>query len=161
VLQRLIPTFDSAQNYTRQLIEEISPPRLYDIGLGASLQWLSVYIRGQSGLQVDLQVDINERALGLELRAAAFHIVRELVDNVVQHAQVTAAQVAVNQDGRMLRIEVADQGAGFDLQHDLFTDQPGGFGLLAIEDRVRSANGSLRVATARGKGCHVTVHLPA
>jgi signal transduction histidine kinase len=160
LLDGLRANLGEVQEHTRRLIEDISPPGLYDIGLGAALQWLAIYMRGRDALHVALTIRLNEQILALNTRVLIFQVIRELLRNVAAHARVDSAQVNVTQSADELTIEVIDNGTGFDWQYDLFTDPARGFGLFSVADRVRSANGRFTVDTAPGKGCHVTVHFP-
>jgi signal transduction histidine kinase len=160
LLDGLHATLGEVQQYTRQLIEDVSPPGLYDIGLGAALQWLAIYMRGRDSLHVALTITLNEQILPLNTRVQVFQVIRELLRNVATHARVDSAQVNVTQYADDLTVEVIDNGTGFDWQYDLFTDPARGFGLFSVADRVRSANGRFTVDTAPGKGCRVTVHFP-
>jgi anti-sigma regulatory factor (Ser/Thr protein kinase) len=49
------------------MISDLSPPGLYDLGLGPALQWLAVYVRGHDPLQVDLSVEVSEEAIRVEV----------------------------------------------------------------------------------------------
>jgi signal transduction histidine kinase len=160
LLDGLRATVGQVQEHTRRLIEDVSPPGLYDIGLGAALQWLAIYMRGHEALHVALTIRLNEQILALDRRVLIFQVIRELLRNVAAHAGVDSAQVNVTQSANELMVEVIDHGAGFDWQYDLFKDPPRGFGLFSVSDRVRSANGRLTVDTAPGKGCRVTVYFP-
>ncbi len=160
LLDGMRTTLGGVQERTRKLIADVSPPGLYEIGLAAALQWLAVFMRGREGLQIDLHIDVDERALTLETRVLAFELIRELLRNVAQHARVNAARVLATGSDRDLVIEVSDLGVGFDWQYDLFTAPTRGFGLYSVADRVRSVNGSITVDTAPGKGCRVTLHVP-
>jgi signal transduction histidine kinase len=160
LLDGLRATLAEVQEYTRRLIEDVSPPGLYDIGLGAALQWLAIYMRGRDALHVALAIRLDEHVLDLSTRVLIFQVIRELLRNVAAHAQVDSAQVNVTQSAHELRVDVIDDGTGFDWQYDLFTDAARGFGLFSVTDRVRSAKGRITVDTAPGKGCHVTVHFP-
>jgi signal transduction histidine kinase len=160
LLDGLRATLGEVQEHTRRLIEDVSPPGLYDIGLGAALQWLAIYMRGRDALHVALTIRLNEQILALNMRVLIFQVIRELLRNVAAHARVDSAQVNVAQSADELTIEVIDNGVGFDWQYDLFTDPARGFGLFSVADRVRTADGRFTVDTAPGKGCRVTVHLP-
>jgi signal transduction histidine kinase len=74
LLDDLRNTLSKAHHHTQQLIADLSPPGLYDLGLGAALQWLSVYMRGRSNLQVLLNINVTEGTLDLELRILAFQL---------------------------------------------------------------------------------------
>lgn len=148
------------QERTRHMISDLSPPGLYDLGLGPALQWLAVYVRGHDHLHVDLDTDVQESAIKLETRVLVFKLVRELLRNVVKHAGVQAASVMVRGDGDTLSVDVADEGKGFEWQMDMFGSQAGGFGLWSIADRVQEAGGRFVVSTAPGRGSRFEMLFP-
>ncbi|HXC58571.1 MAG TPA: MASE1 domain-containing protein [Steroidobacteraceae bacterium] len=148
------------QERTRHMISDLSPPGLYDLGLGPALQWLAVYVRGHQRLHVELEVHVREDALPIEMRVLVFKLVRELLRNVVKHAGVQAARVAVHGDAERLHVEVSDQGRGFEWQMDMFGAASGGFGLWSIADRVHEAGGEFRVDTAPGRGSRFEMEFP-
>jgi signal transduction histidine kinase len=160
-LEEMRATVRNIQETTRRVIADLSPPGLYELGLGPALQWLSIYLRNNNGLQVELAMDADERALDLDTRVLVFKIVRELLRNVVKHARVNTARVSVGMQGERLVVEVRDRGVGFDWQLDLFDNSTfPGFGLWSIADRVRTADGDFAIDTAPGKGCHVKLVFP-
>lgn len=160
-LEEMRATVRSIQETTRRVIADLSPPGLYDLGLGPALQWLSIYLRNNNGLQVEVAMDLDERALDLDTRVLVFKVVRELLRNVVKHARVSSARVSVATHDDRLIVEVRDQGVGFDWQLDLFSDSTfPGFGLWSIADRVRTAQGDFAIETAPGKGCNVRLVFP-
>jgi signal transduction histidine kinase len=150
----------AALSKLRELVGQVSPPRLFESGLVPALQWLAVYIRQHQALVVELQLGLTEQKLSVELRAAAYHIARELLNNVVRHAGVHSARLTVGESEGRLLIEVADAGRGFSWQFDLFADRPAGFGLFGVADRVQQMGGDVEVDTAPGRGCRVAVHMP-
>jgi signal transduction histidine kinase len=145
---------------TQRVIADLSPPGLYELGLEPALQWLSIYMRGRDGLQVQLHVQVDESAFDLELRILAFKLIRELLRNVIKHSGVKAAVVKATTTAQHLHIEVMDQGVGFEWQLSLFAAHTEGFGLWSVADRVREAAGEMAVDTAPGRGCRVTVVFP-
>jgi len=145
---------------TQRVIADLSPPGLYELGLEAALQWLSVYMRGSDALQVELQISVDDSALDLELRILAFKLIRELLRNVVKHSGTKWAKVTVTMTSQELFIDVVDHGVGFESQLSLFEARAGGFGLWSVAERVREACGELTVDTAPGQGCVVSVTLP-
>jgi len=145
---------------TQRVIADLSPPGLYELGLEPALQWLSVYMRGRDGLQVQLHVRVDDSTFDLELRILAFKLIRELLRNVVKHSGEKSAVVKVTTTAQHLHIEVVDRGVGFEWQLSLFEPRTEGFGLWSVADRVREAAGEMAVDTAPGRGCRVTVVFP-
>jgi signal transduction histidine kinase len=148
------------QDRTRQLITDLSPPGLYDLGLMPALQWLTVYMRTHDGLTVDLDADVREESIKLDIRILAFKLVRELLRNVVKHAGVSRASVRVWGDDQELNVMVADHGRGFDSQMDLFGQRAGGFGLWSVADRAQEVGGRFSVETSLGRGSTFKLVLP-
>ncbi len=160
LLEEMRTTVRSIQETTRRVIADLSPPGLYELGLGAALQWLALYMRNRDNLAVNLEVKLDERVLNLDLRILVFKIVRELLRNVVKHANVDNVVVTVVSDLHRLVVDVRDRGVGFEWQLDLFGERTHGFGLWSIADRVRVAAGEFSVETAPGRGCHVRLVFP-
>lgn len=140
------------QDHTRNMIADLSPPGLYELGLAPALQWLAVHFRSQEKLRVQLDCTIEEDAIGMELRVLVFKLVRELLRNVVKHSGVDSARVKVRGNAERLAVEVEDTGRGFEWQMEMFGPRPGRFGLWSIGDRVADMGGQFSVDSAPGHG---------
>jgi signal transduction histidine kinase len=151
---------NEVQEHTRRMISDLSPPGLYDLGLGPALQWLCVYLRTREDLRVMLECDVEEGAVKLDMRILVFKLVRELLRNVVKHAGVQTAQVQVLGNNIELIVRVSDQGKGFEWQMDMFGARGGGFGLWSIADRVSEVGGALNVDTRVGEGSRFEMVFP-
>jgi signal transduction histidine kinase len=148
------------QQRTRDMISDLSPPGLYDLGLMPALQWLVVYLRGHDKLQVELDGKLDELAVPTETRVLVFKIVRELLRNVTKHAGVDKASVTLHGDRTQLTVNVADEGKGFAWNPDALVSPPRGFGLWSIANRVAEVGGGLTVTTAPGSGAKLSIRIP-
>ncbi len=102
---------------TRRLSIDLSPPILRDEGLVQAIKWLASQMKAQYGLKVDVQVDAGDSAMAImdkNLHVLLFQLVRELLFNVVKHAGVTHAHVSLAHVNNSIRIDVSDEGQGFD-----------------------------------------------
>ncbi|HIE1101653.1 sensor histidine kinase [Stenotrophomonas maltophilia] len=90
-----------------------------------------------------MPVDV-ERGLALVLREAA--------TNIVRHAQATQARVEFMLEGRMLAMQIRDDGRG--------GVQAEGNGLCGMRERVAALGGQLAVQSVRGDGTVLTVRVP-
>jgi signal transduction histidine kinase len=148
------------QERTRNMIADLSPPGLYELGLEPALQWLVAQVRTHDWLQVELDVRLREDAIPLEMRVLVFKLVRELLRNVAKHAGVSAVHVQVRGNRQSIGVEVRDEGKGFEWRPDFFAARARGFGLWSISGRVRDAGGEFVVDTAPGRGARVTFTVP-
>ena len=160
LMDQLTSALDQMDVDVRSLTFDLSPPVLYALGIRPAIEWFAEQLTQQHGLQVRVEEDEDgEKLLQEDMRALVFRCVRELLLNVVKHAQAGSATVRLNVDGDHLRIEVEDDGCGFDVSE---LDTPrghAGFGLFSIRERLRFAGGELRVESRLGAGtsCMVTV----
>lgn len=145
---------------SRSLTSELSPPVLYDSGLAAALRWLARQMEEKHGLRVVLDASDEIDPIDESTRVFLFQAVRELLFNVVKHAQVDEAHVAVSNDRGHVRIRVVDGGAGFDPsqldEHDVSIT---GFGLLSLRERIEVIGGRLEIASAPGGGAAIELEV--
>ena len=99
---------------TRSLTFELSLPVLYELGFEAAMEWLAKHIRAQHGIQVEVQMGMEPIPMNDEIKVLLFRSVRELMMNIVKHAQARHAQVKIVRIKDRVDIEVADDGVGID-----------------------------------------------
>jgi PAS domain S-box-containing protein len=146
---------------TRSLTFELSPPVLYELGFEAAMEWLVRQMREQHGLSTEFRGDGQTKPLEDNVRVLLFQAVRELLVNVAKHAQARNVTVSTQMAGDEIRVDVEDDGVGFDISqagsHDYKT---GGFGLFSIRERLGHIGGYLNVESKRGVGTRVTLMAP-
>ena len=130
----------------RELAHGILPSVLARRGLLAGVNALV------SHLDLEVDVDVTSTRLPPATEASAYFIVAEALTNVVKHSQAGSAQVAATVRDGLLRLEVRDDGAG--------GADPGGHGLLGLDDRVAALGGRLRIDSPPGAGTVLTAELP-
>ena len=84
-------------------------------------------------------------------------VVREAVANAVRHGRAARIDVAVARRAGWLTVRVADDGRGFDPR----LRAAGHYGIVGMRERARAAGGTLRIRSAPGAGCRVTLRLPS
>ncbi len=144
---------------TRTLTFELSPPVLYDLGLGAALSWLAEDLEKRHGIRIDLEdpgdLPVDDATAGLLFRA-----VREVLMNVLKHAKTTRAKVSVHQIEGKLAIDVEDAGIGFSPTDPTFRTATSGFGLFSVREQLSRLGGTLELTTAPGQGTKVSLVVP-
>jgi signal transduction histidine kinase len=132
----------------RDLAHGIHPTILTDLGLAEAIRSLT------DGSPVPIQVlKVPESRLDSTAEATAYYVVAEALTNAQRHARAKQIAIRVIESGRILRIEVADDGAGG-------ADERNGLGLQGLRDRVEAMGGALRVASAPGRGTLVRAEIP-
>jgi signal transduction histidine kinase len=139
---------------TRNLVSDLRPRILDELGLGPAIEWLIRRTEERSSLQCKLETSGID-GLSKELSNVAFRIVQEAITNVVRHAQATRIDIRLARAPGALELSVRDDGVGIDLQKP-----PNGFGLLGIRERVSALRGELSLARADGGGTLLRAQLP-
>jgi signal transduction histidine kinase len=159
--EKLIGLIDESIQKCRSLSHDLSPPVLHQNGLFAALEWLARDAQTKYGLTVDLQVNRQVEPKKPALAVMLYHSIRELVFNAAKHSGSDSVLVAADEHDGFIRISVSDQGKGSDhVPSRSGTEQGVGFGLFAIEEKIRYMGGRFFIHTAPGKGFCVTLDVP-
>jgi signal transduction histidine kinase len=157
-----------ALHITRSLTLDLTPPVLSQEGFDASLSWLAQSMRETHGLDVTVHVQGPLPLPEQHLHTLLFQLTRELLFNVVKHADVGEATVTVEvvrgeHTDRMLRVAVEDHGRGFDpatLAADGTGLASGGFGLFSVKERLALLGGHIELMSAPDTGTRALLVLP-
>ncbi len=146
---------------SRSLTAELSPPILHNAGLDDALEWLGGWMHEKHGLRVDVSADPEANPSSDEICLLVFQSVRELLFNVVKHANVNIARVEMSRDDGHVQVVVSDEGVGFDPEKKADEKQhKSTLGLFSIRERMSLLGGTLAVDSDTGKGTVVTVRVP-
>lgn len=145
---------------SRSLTVELDPPVLREAGLAAAVEWFARRFHVRHGLDLTLDIHPDTQPDDPHIAALLFQAMRELLLNVVKHAQTDHAGVALRRRGPRVELEVEDHGRGCDAQKILAAGDESGFGLFNIQQRIVMLGGEFEVDAAPGRGCRVTVSVP-
>lgn len=140
----------------RAAIGGLRPPVLEDLGLAGGLASLA-----RSIPQIELQLELADKRLPEHIEIALYRIAQECLQNVVKHADATMAKLVFAVDDDTIRLEIIDDGVGFNtFEHPIGSNEIGGYGLLSMTERAELVGGRLHVRSRRGSGTAVTVTIP-
>ncbi|MGE5695306.1 MAG: histidine kinase [Candidatus Sericytochromatia bacterium] len=144
----------------RAAIGGLRPPVLDDLGLAGGLASLA-----RSIPQLNIDVELTEKRLPDHIELALYRIAQECLQNVVKHAKASTARltfgVSTENDQATARLEIVDDGVGFDtFEHPLGSDEMGGYGLLSMAERAEIVGGRLNIRSRPGAGTAVTATIP-
>jgi signal transduction histidine kinase len=140
----------------RDLIAELRPAALDDLGLGPAIESLAKRQAAIGGFAVELDIALeSDQRLGHDTETAIYRIVQEALSNAVKHARADIVQLRVTQLPDRVQVAVEDDGRGFDPD-----GVRAGFGLTGMRERALLAGGRLWVNSADGGPTRVTAVLP-
>jgi two-component system, NarL family, sensor kinase len=160
VIDEMVSLLDQTIQYTRNLTVEISPPALYELGFEAAVDGLVERFSRKHGLAVTLETAPDVAALPDPVAVLLYKSIQELLTNVAKHARARRATVRIGHQGDLLRVEVRDDGSGFDprtLESGALDDR---FGLFNIRERIRYLGGTMELRSVAGGGTTVVLLAP-
>ena len=158
-LAEIAELLDGAITNTRTLTFELSTPILYDLGFVAAVEWACELVEQQHGVRFVLRAPSHPLELETDMRVLLFRAVRELLHNMVKHAQASTVWIGISLRGGVVHLTVEDDGVGFpDPLPDVSTGA--GFGLFAIRERVTAQGGTFRIERRPGGGARIYQSVP-
>jgi PAS domain S-box-containing protein len=158
LLQRLAATATESVGRLRQLVFELRPPLLDEVGLAAAIEQYARRAGELAGFAVQVS-DESAGELPTELRVVAYRIVQEALANVRVHARAGRVAIRLEEVDGGLLVRVSDDGVGF--LPGLAERRPAGhLGLISMREQATMAGGWCRVASAPGMGTTVELWLP-
>lgn len=151
---------EQASALTRTLVVSLAPPIYESDDLAAALDWLADYVGDRYGVQVGVRYERPLPVFDEERRVLLFEAAREFLFNVVKHAGVERARVAVRREAGRLLVVVEDDGKGFDAGAAVRGRPGGGYGLPQLRRRLRLIGGRLELDSAPGAGTRATAAVP-
>jgi signal transduction histidine kinase len=150
---------EAARNLDKMLLD-LRPALLDELGLMPALRWYVAQVSDLYSLDIGF-VGGKIGRLPEHIEVAAFRIVQEAVGNAARHANATHVKVVVAAEGESLRVQVADDGVGFDVAEVSARAGTGeSVGLMGMRERAELAGGTLEVVSQPGRGTTVTAELP-
>jgi signal transduction histidine kinase len=145
----------------RNFIFGLRPVLLESGDLAEGLRHLGTELRRNGGVAVS--IDVAERdaeavaELPIETVAELLAITREALSNVARHAGATACHVSITTVDRTLRLEIADDGRGFDPRLDV---ERGHHGLANMRARAVALGAEYDIGSMPSGGTRMILSVP-
>jgi signal transduction histidine kinase len=140
----------------RRLAVELRPSALDDFGLGTAVERLAGTFRDNTGMRVDLEVQLGEARLPTEVETTLYRIVQEALANIIKHADATHVSILVTRKDNAVVAVVEDDGKGFDQTET----GDGTLGLVGMRERLALVGGRLAVEASKGSGTTIAAEVP-
>ncbi|MCX7706401.1 MAG: GAF domain-containing sensor histidine kinase [Anaerolineae bacterium] len=161
VVRDLREMSDQAIVELRNIMADLRPAQLDDLGLVPALRWfVKQYQARHPEIQVQLAADRSLDRLPAQYEIVLFRATQEALTNVARHAKATQVRLTLSQDNVCVRLEVRDNGIGFDPAAPPRHAPGSGLGLVGLRERVALVGGRCVVDSAPGRGTRVMIELP-
>ena len=125
------------------------------------MNWLARQIRKQHDIRVVVEDDGSIKPLDEDVCITLFRALRELMINVVKHAQARSAKISTWREEDRVFVAVEDDGIGFDpAQLGAYKYSTSGYGLFNLQERITHLEGSVQIKSASGRGTRILLGSP-
>jgi PAS domain S-box-containing protein len=159
VLSKVRSELSEEADNLRRLMSGLRPPLLEERGLIPALREMLDRYGRDNGVETRFE-STGTAEIPHDLETLAYRIVQEALSNSNKHAQATRVTIGVEAVGGQLRLEITDDGVGFDSARTREYLQMGRVGLASMRERVELANGTFMVHSTPGRGTTVMATLP-
>jgi signal transduction histidine kinase len=145
----------------RNLVSDLRPVLLDDLGLIAALRWFANRYQERTGIEVEFTVLGPKRRLDPRVETVLFRVAQEAMTNASKHARASHLSVRLTLEPRSAELVVQDDGRGFDpaVVLDSHHARPA-WGLLGIQERMLLVGGAFDLWSEPGAGARVAVTVP-
>lgn len=158
ITQRLV---EKSVDIVHRFARELRPSVLDDLGLiPALLAYMKTYTE-DTGVRVSLKAFADIELCDSDRRTALYRIVQEALTNVARHAKASRADVSIQNYEGIIRMEIMDDGHGFEVAGTSTAKKTNRLGLLGMRERVEMIGGTFCIESALGKSTTLRVEIPA
>lgn len=155
--QRLV---EKSVDIVHRFARELRPAALDDLGLIPALHSVMKNFMRETGIRASLTAFAGVEELSSIKRTVLYRVAHEALGNVARHAHASRVEVNIRGLPNAVRMDIRDNGKGFEIERDVFGSKSKRLGLLGIRERVEMVGGNFTVKSAPGKGTTIRAQIP-
>jgi signal transduction histidine kinase len=147
----------------RRSVDALRPEPLETARLSGALADVAGRWSELHGVRAEVTTTGTALPLAPETELALLRTAQEALANIAKHARAARVGVTLSYLGQQVALDVRDDGTGFDpagLDQAPAETRDGGFGLVAMRQRIEALNGTLQIESEPGAGTGVSACVP-
>lgn len=147
---------DQGINFKRQIVEELHPSIMTTFGFWPALTLLIESAAERNQWKLTLSLPEDTAKLNEIISLIAYRVVQETLNNANKYAQATTMSIHIMADNKFLKLEIQDNGVGFDLN----AVDGNTHGLAGMRHRVLAIGGKFEISSSINQGTITRVLIP-
>jgi two-component system sensor histidine kinase DegS len=148
----------------RDFIFDLRPMMLDDLGVVPTVRRYVEAFKDKNDIETRLELLGEERRLESHREVMVFRGIQELMTNARDYGQATQIFISLDISGDRVKIEVDDNGRGFDansiMEEEASPVEPRAQSTLTLKERYELVGGNLQVSSSETDGTQVRMELP-
>jgi signal transduction histidine kinase len=158
--ETLFNSIESSINELKEIIYNLKPKNLEEIGLGPSLKMLTKRISDETGIKGTIDIYGPEERLSKKLELTLYRLTQEALSNIVKHSRAKEFNIQMMNNKDIIKLLISDDGVGFDPTNIKKKSNSSGFGLLNMQERIGTYKGRLKIDSSDGSGTVIITEIP-
>lgn len=155
-IKDLIDLVGQTGNTIHQIVAELRPGMLDDLGLIPTLEWYIEEFKERTGIHTHLNFAVEDAGLKIDIALTLYRMFQEAMTNIAKHSQAQNVYINIQLD-EDFTMEIRDDGIGI-LDSDV--GKSGSFGLMGMRERIIPFGGELVITGQRNEGTIVLITIP-
>ncbi len=139
-----ISFIEKASRELREIYMNLYPSILSDLGLEATIRWLSKNAMESNGIVIKTRINLEVK-LSHKLNVCLYRVIQELFSNILKHSKAGNVELILSANEHQVKLNVIDNGIGFESKKPL--SEVSCYGLMNINSRVNSFGGTMNIIT--------------
>ncbi len=166
----IVQAADQLHALTRDLLQQLRPAGLDELGLQACVQALAERWELRHGIECVFLPEGDLQGLGEALDITLYRMLQEGLNNIARHANAQRVLLRLQRQADSVQISIEDDGIGLPLRHHAAAEateaarnaanQNTGFGLIGMRERIAALGGSLQLLPGSRGGLCLRASLP-
>jgi signal transduction histidine kinase len=136
----------------KEISFRLSPHILQNFGLVEALKSYTNKLKETSSVRISLNAD-NVNRVDKDVETILYRVICECINNTVKHANATSVTITLSEKDGFLLVIYEDDGKGFNIDDSDSAHK--GIGLMNMQSRIKSINGTMEIASRSGHGTRV------
>ena len=155
--QEILQEINACIQAVRNLITDLRPSILDNLGLFAAIEWKVENFRRRTGINCQLTLPEQPLIINIIHSTVIYRILQEALTNILSHANATLLTIVVELSQNDIFMTITDNGCGISPTDKI---KPAGFGLQSIQERARYFGGTLNISSLPGSGTTLSLSMP-
>lgn len=166
----IVQAADQLHALTRDLLQQLRPAGLDELGLQACVQALAERWELRHGIECVFLPEGDLQGLGEALDITLYRMLQEGLNNIARHANAQRVLLRLQRQADSVQISIEDDGIGLPLRRHAAAEateavrnaanQSTGFGLIGMRERIAALGGSLQLLPGSRGGLCLRASLP-
>ncbi|MGI9202950.1 MAG: ATP-binding protein [Woeseiaceae bacterium] len=135
----------------------LHPSLVEDLGITTALRAECQRVRKYADVPIKENIGETHGRILKDAALCAYRVIQEALNNAVRHARANSIEVLFEKEGQVLKLEVSDDGCGFDKAQ---VKTGGSIGLSSMRERVQLLDGTFSIRSVPGSGTTVSAIVP-